>query len=69
LEQQYGISPETRLRWEKTGRLPARDVHVGGLLVGWKPATLEAAERGEKFAAATGDQLRTYAKKDRRGAA
>lgn len=43
LEARYGISAPTRWRWEKDGKLPPRDVHVGGR-TGWKPATLEAAE-------------------------
>ncbi len=47
LEQRYDISPPTRWRWERDGKLPPRDVYVGGDAVGWKPATIEAAERGE----------------------
>lgn len=43
VEQRYGISTPTRLRWEKNGRLPRRDVDVGGK-TGWRPATLERAE-------------------------
>jgi predicted DNA-binding transcriptional regulator AlpA len=39
----YGISKPTRWRWEKEGRLPPRDVNVGGK-TGWRPETLEAAE-------------------------
>jgi predicted DNA-binding transcriptional regulator AlpA len=45
-EQRYGISAVTRWRWEKDGKLPARDVYIGGRAVGWRPETLEAAERG-----------------------
>jgi hypothetical protein len=44
VEQMYDISPPTRWRWEKNGRLPPRDVNLGGK-TGWKPATLAAAER------------------------
>jgi predicted DNA-binding transcriptional regulator AlpA len=46
LEGRYGISTPTRWRWERDGKLPKRDVKVGGVLVGWRPETLEAAERG-----------------------
>ena len=46
VEQRLGISDTTRWRWERTGRLPPRDVYVGGVAVGWRPATLEAAENG-----------------------
>lgn len=46
LEERYGISPPTRWRWEKSGRLPARDVNIGGR-TGWRPDTLAAAERTE----------------------
>jgi len=42
-QERYGISAPTRWRWEKTGRLPARDVNVGGK-TGWRPETLAAAE-------------------------
>ncbi len=42
-EERYGISPPTRWRWEKSGRLPPRDVNLGGK-TGWRPETLEAAE-------------------------
>lgn len=45
VEQRYGISAVTRWRWERAGKLPPRDVHVGGR-DGWRPETLEAAERG-----------------------
>lgn len=47
LEQRYGISAPTRWRWERDRKLPARDVFVGGVAVGWRPETLEAADRGE----------------------
>ena len=43
-EQRYGISPVTRWRWERTGRLPPRDVNIGGR-TGWRPETLDNAER------------------------
>lgn len=43
VEERYGISAPTRWRWEKAGRLPPRDVNVGGK-TGWRPETLEAAE-------------------------
>jgi len=42
-EDRYGICSTTRWRWEKSGRLPARDVNVGGK-TGWRPETLAAAE-------------------------
>lgn len=43
VERRYGISPVTRWRWEKLGKLPARDVNLGGK-TGWRPETLAAAE-------------------------
>lgn len=43
VERRYGISPITRWRWERAGKLPARDVHIGGRS-GWRPETLAAAE-------------------------
>ena len=46
LERRYGISNPTRWRWERDGKLPPRDVKVGGRFVGWRPETLDAAERG-----------------------
>ncbi len=46
IEERFGISTATRWRWERSERLPARDVFVGGQAVGWRPETLEAAERG-----------------------
>lgn len=52
LEIRYGISLSTRWRWEKAGRLPIRDVYVGGVAVGWRPETIEAAERGPQAATA-----------------
>ena len=47
VENRYDISPPTRWRWEKDGKLPARDVFVGGIAIGWRPETLEAADRGQ----------------------
>jgi len=44
LEQRLGISPPTRWRWEKSGKLPPRDVHIGGRS-GWRPETIERAEQ------------------------
>jgi hypothetical protein len=44
VEERYGISACTRWRWEREGKLPRRDMSVGGRK-GWRPATLEAAER------------------------
>jgi predicted DNA-binding transcriptional regulator AlpA len=46
VQARYGISLPTRWRWEKDGKLPPRDVFVGGVAIGWRPETLEAAERG-----------------------
>lgn len=42
----YGIKPVTRWRWERDNKLPPRDVFINGVPIGWKPETLEAAERG-----------------------
>jgi predicted DNA-binding transcriptional regulator AlpA len=42
-QERYGISAPTLWRWEKLGRLPPRDVNVGGK-TGWRPATLQAFE-------------------------
>jgi predicted DNA-binding transcriptional regulator AlpA len=46
VQQRLGISSVTRWRMERDGRLPARDFHVAGVAVGWRPETLAAAERG-----------------------
>jgi len=46
LEARYGWSQPTRWRAERDGRVPPRDVYIGGEAAGWKPETLEAAERG-----------------------
>ena len=43
-EIRYCISAPTRWRWEKSGRLPPRDVNLGGK-TGWRPETLTAAEQ------------------------
>ncbi len=45
VQARYGISGVTRWRWEREGKLPARDVHIGGRS-GWRPETLDAAEAG-----------------------
>lgn len=50
VERRYGISPVSRWRWERAGKLPPRDVHVGGRS-GWRPETLEQFERGNGEAA------------------
>lgn len=46
VSERYGISSVTRWRMERDGRLPPRDVFIAGKPVGWRPTTLEAAERG-----------------------
>lgn len=46
VQARYGISACTRWRWEKAGKLPPRDVFVGGLPIGWRPETIETAESG-----------------------
>jgi predicted DNA-binding transcriptional regulator AlpA len=45
VELRYDISAPTRWRWERTGKLPPRDVFIGGRPAGWRPATLDAADR------------------------
>jgi predicted DNA-binding transcriptional regulator AlpA len=47
VEERFGVTSATRYRWEKSGKLPPRDVNVGGKAVEWRPATIHAAERGE----------------------
>lgn len=47
IEQRYGITKTTRWQWEQKGKLPPRDVHIGGEPLGWKPSTIEGMERGE----------------------
>src|SRR3954471_15432824 len=44
VELRYGISSITRWRWERAGKLPARDVSIGGR-TGWKPQTLDEAQQ------------------------
>ncbi|MFZ1905215.1 MAG: hypothetical protein WAU56_07470 [Steroidobacteraceae bacterium] len=51
LQERLGIKQCTRWLWEKKGKLPPRDVYIGGVPVGWKPATIEAALRGPAAAA------------------
>ena len=46
LLERYGVSAPTLWRWERTGKLPERDVYIGGRAVGWRPETIERAERG-----------------------
>jgi predicted DNA-binding transcriptional regulator AlpA len=46
LEDRYGWSDTTRWRAERDGKVPPRDVFIGGKAVGWRPSTLETAERG-----------------------
>lgn len=43
VEHRYGISPQTRDRWEFRGWLPQRDVQIG-TVSGWRPETLAAHE-------------------------
>jgi predicted DNA-binding transcriptional regulator AlpA len=47
VRERYGISSPTLWRWEKSGRLPRRDVSVGApgkTRVGWRRVTLEMWE-------------------------
>jgi hypothetical protein len=50
VEERYDISQPTRWRWERLGLLPKRDVFLAGKPVGWRPETLEAADRGQSNA-------------------
>jgi predicted DNA-binding transcriptional regulator AlpA len=43
-EIRYGVSKPTIWRWERTGRLPPRDVNLNGK-TGWRRSTLLAAEQ------------------------
>lgn len=45
VQKRYGITHVTRWRWERDKKLPPRDVFIGGKAVGWRPDTLDAAER------------------------
>jgi hypothetical protein len=47
LLHRYQISPETLRRWERTGRVPRRDVHIAGDPSGWYRSTIEQAEAGQ----------------------
>jgi predicted DNA-binding transcriptional regulator AlpA len=40
VERLFDITAPTRWRWEKKGKLPPRDVILGGEPIGWRPATL-----------------------------
>ena len=51
IEVRYSISSTTRWRWERTGRLPKRDFFVAGVPEGWRPETLDRADRGDQSAA------------------
>jgi hypothetical protein len=51
VEIRYQISAPTRWRWERDSRLPKRDVFLGSKAIGWRPTTLENAERGPTPAA------------------
>lgn len=48
IEDQLAISTPTRWRWERSGKLPPRDAHVGGKAVGWRPSTIEAMLSGDR---------------------
>lgn len=48
LRDRYGVSGVTIWRWQRAGRLPARDAFLNGVAVGWKPSTIDAVMRGEK---------------------
>ena len=43
VERRYDVSSVTRWRWERTGRLPPRDIRIGGR-TGWHPTTLDQLE-------------------------
>jgi predicted DNA-binding transcriptional regulator AlpA len=44
LREMLGISDVTMWRWERKGKLPARDIHIGGRS-GWSRATIDDALR------------------------
>lgn len=44
VQERYGISAQTRWRWEKLGRLPPRDILIGAR-TGWRPETLAQSEK------------------------
>ena len=46
LRERYDISGPTLWRWERNGKLPRRDVFIGGRAVGWRPETIARAESG-----------------------
>lgn len=47
VELRLGVSPITRWRMERDGRLPPRDFFIGGKAVGWRVETMAAAESGK----------------------
>lgn len=47
VEEMLGVSPATRWRMEREGRLPPRDAYLGGAAVGWRPSTIEAMLAGK----------------------
>jgi hypothetical protein len=49
LQLRYGVSGMMIWKWQKDGKLPARDVFVGGRAFGWKPETIERAEQGAEL--------------------
>lgn len=44
VEERYKISSPTRWRWERSGKLPPRDVRLGADKSGWRKATLDSWE-------------------------
>lgn len=44
--QRYGITHVSLWRWEKAGKLPPRDVFIGGRALGWRLETILRAEAG-----------------------
>jgi len=51
VQQLFGVTNATRWNWERSGKLPARDVYMRGEAVGWYATTIEAAMRGPKAVA------------------